>query len=638
MIRSEFKFLWVCALAVAMCVACGTSSEPASSTMVATGPTAVIEDTGTTGTDSAVADTGTADSGAVATAATDPEIQPTAGPSAGQSDAEQDAWKSAQTVQVVLDGDSVSVQGGGVRVAGSVATITTAGTYVLSGLLRDGQVVVDSQDEGIVTLVLNGVDIHCSSSAPIYVRNADKTVIVLADGADNYVSDGESYVLDSPEDDEPNAAIFSKDDLTITGSGSLTVDANYNDGIASKDDLVIVGGTIHVTSVDDGMRGKDSLTVEGGHITVNAQGDGLKADEDADDTKGYVAIESGVIDITCGGDAVQGHTAVTITGGEFVLSSGGGHNSRISESTSAKGIKAGVDVTIDGGVFTIDSADDAIHSNERIVINAGTFLLASGDDGMHADATLDINGGDIRITDSYEGIESAVITLNDGEIYIVSSDDGINVSAGNDGSGTNLGPGGGGGPGRGGRGGPGQDMFAYSGNDYLYINGGTIVIDAAGDGIDVNGSIEMTDGVVIVNGPTQSMNGALDCIGTFNIHGGSLVAAGSAGMAEGPDASSTQYSVLLNLNGTLQAGVLFHIQSSDGKTVLSFAPTKQYQSIAFSSPQLSGGATYDVYYGGSSSGTEYYGLYQGGTYTPGTNLGSYTQSSIATRLGGGRRF
>lgn len=249
------------------------------------------------------------------------------------------------------------------------------------------------------------------------------------------------------------------------------------------------------------------ITADGeGDVMVNAQGDGLKSDNEEDTTRGYILIEGGAVQVTSGGDAIQAQTDVLVMDGEIVLSSGGGAGGFVNQDTSAKGIKGVVNVNIDGGTFTINSADDAIHSNGSIVINGGTFRLASGDDGMHADSTLEINGGDIRISESYEGIESAVITINDGEIHIVSWDDGLNVAAGNDGSGANWGPGmgpGGGGnlvpggdgaqvpgarPGRGG-GGPGQDAFAYAGDYYLYINGGHIAIDAGGDGLDANGSI-----------------------------------------------------------------------------------------------------------------------------------------------------
>jgi len=333
-----------------------------------------------------------------------------------------------------------------------------------------------------------------------------------------------------------------------------------------------------------------------------------------------------------------------IKGGEITLSAGGGSKSRIDANTSAKGIKAAVRVKIDGGSFTINSADDAIHSNSSIVINGGTFAIATGDDGLHADSTLEVNGGNITITECYEGLESAVITINDGHIRITSRDDGLNVVAGNDGSGTNLGPAQGWGQGaRPGPGmmpgpgvGPGQDAFAYSGNYYLYIHGGYMVIDAAGDGMDINGAIEMTDGVVIINGPTMNMNGALDYYGSFKITGGFLVAVGSSGMAQAPSASSTQYSLLLNYTSAQRAGSLIHIQTAGGESILTFSPTKQYQSLAFSSPALKNGSTYSVYCGGSSTGTAKDGLYQGGAYA-GSQCSSFTISSIVTYVGSSRR-
>ena len=189
----------------------------------------------------------------------------------------------------------------------------------------------------------------------------------------------------------------------------------------------------------------------------------------------------------------------------------------------------------------------------------------------------------------------------------------------------------GGRPGR--PGGAGQDAFTYTGEQYLYINGGYVAIEAAGDGIDVNGAIAMIDGVVVVNGPIQQMNSALDYDAFFNITGGILVAAGSSGMAQAPGAASTQNSLLLNFNGTLQAGTLVHIRTGEGQEVLTFAPSKQYQSIVFSSPALVSGSTYDVYYGGSSTGTAQDGLYQGGEYSPGTKYGSFTVSSVVTTIG-----
>lgn len=238
---------------------------------------------------------------------------------------------------------------------------------------------------------------------------------------------------------------------------------------------------------------------------------------------------------------------------------------------------------------------------------------------MHADSALKINGGTINITKSYEGIESAVITINDGNIHVVSSDDGINAAGGNDGSSIN--------------GRPRQNMFTLSGDYYLCINGGYIAVDAMGDGIDINGTIEMNDGIVIVNGPTNNANGALDYLGFFNVTGGYIVAVGSAGMAQAPSTSSTQYSVLYTSPSPQAAGTMVHIETDNGEEILTFVPTKEFQSIVFSSPELTNGVNYIVYIGGSSSGTASDGLYSDGAYSAGTQVASFTISSIVTGAG-----
>jgi hypothetical protein len=534
-----------------------------------------------------------------------------------------------------LEGDSATLEGSGATVEDTVVTITSAGTYSISGTLVDGQIVVETEDEGTVVLVLNGVDIACSTSAPIYVVNAEKTVITLADGSENFVTDGDSYVLADPESDEPSAAIFSNDDLTINGSGSLTVDANYNNGIASKDDLKITGGELHVNAVNDGLKGKDSIAVKDGVITVSAGGDGMQSSNEEDADKGYISIEGGSLSITAGLDGVQAETQLVVSGGDLTISSGGGSVNSSSNggglwddrgmsddsgsAESAKGLKAGVDITITGGSIHIDSSDDALHSNGSLTIEDGEIVLASGDDGVHADSTLEIYGGNLAITQSYEGLESAIVTIHDGTIHLVSSDDGINVAGGNDGSSIN--------------GRPGQNSFSASGNFGLYIHGGTIAIDAGGDGLDSNGSITMTDGVVLVNGPTNDGNGALDYMGTFDITGGYLVAVGSSGMAEAPSESSTQYSVMYNFTAQQAAGTIVHIEAQDGTEILTFAAAKAYRSVVLSSPELENGSTYVVYTGGSSTGTASDGLYAGGTYSGGTEVASLTISGMVTRAG-----
>ena len=605
-------------------VACG------SSTSATTSPTTTTAVSG----DSAVQPVAVSAGDSSALAATAP-VSAAAAMAESSAAVAVPAVETAAGATIALNGDTIAVSGDGVVASGSIATITSAGTYTVSGSLADGQIVVDTGDETAVQIILNGAAIHSSTSAPLYIANAEAVVVVLADGTSNSLTDGTSYAYPTPDEDEPNATLFSNADLTVTGGGALTISGNYNDAIASDDGLAIEGGTIAVTAADDGLRGKDYLVVRGGAITVNAGGDGLKADNEDDATLGTIAIEGGTITVTAGGDAIAAETDVLITGGEFALTAGGGSGSQIAADASAKGIKGSVDVLIDGGTFTIDAADDAIHANGAIAINGGTYTLATGDDGIHADATVTINDGDVQIVDSYEGIESAVITFNGGDIRVTASDDGINVAGGVDGSGMMAGPGrrGPGGPGA-----PGADASTYTGSTFLYINGGTVVVDAAGDGIDVNGAIVMTDGLVLVNGPTEQMNGALDYDGGFSISGGLLVAAGSAGMAQAPDSSSTQNSVLINLSSAQPAGTLINIRNRAGESVLSFAPSKAYASVAFSSTALVEGETYTVSLGGSDSGAAADGLYRGGGYTPGAEYSDFTVSGAVTMLGNGGGF
>jgi len=527
-------------------------------------------------------------------------------------------WDSARVIPIVLNGTWITESTDSATAEGSTVTITSGGTYSLTGSLSDGQVLVNASDEGTVRLILNGIDLKNSTGSPFAVTKAEKVVIVLADNSANVITDATSYVFPDPDEDEPNAALFSKADMTICGNGSLTVKGNYNDGIASKDGLIIKNGTITVHAVDDGIRGKDYLVIKDGTVTVISMGDALKSDNDEDATRGYISIESGSVTATAGMDGLTAETDAIIAGGTFTLTTGGGSNASVSSSVSAKGIKGLVSVIIGDGTFSVSSADDAIHSNSTIVINGGTFALASGDDGVHADSLLGVNGGDIVISKCFEGLESCVLVINDGTMHITASDDGINGAGGKDASGAGGWPGG----------------MPSSGNYYLYIAGGHIAVTAAGDGIDVNGRIVMKDGTVLVNGPTSNNNGALDYDASFQMTGGVLLAAGSSGMAQAPSASSTQYALMMNFGSSRAAGTVFHIQAADGSDILTFKPAKPYQSIVFGSAKLTKGATYDVYIGGNSTGTATDGLYEGGTYSGGTKSASFTVTSTITRVNG----
>ena len=538
-------------------------------------------------------------------------------------DASDYTWNSSDVIEITLNETTVSENDESVSVSGGKITITSAGIYSFAGTLTDGQVVVNTDDEEIVRLILNGVNINSSSSAPVYVKSASKVVIYLAENSLNFLTDGASYNYDDAEDEEPNATIFSKSDLTIFGEGSLTVNGNFNDAITSKDGLIISGGTYTINAADDGIRGKDYLVIKSGNFDVSSNGDGLKSDNDSDESLGYIYIIDGNFNIDSKGDAIAAETDVLISTCELTLKSGGGSSVSVLSSASTKGIKAGVNIIIDSGTYTISSADDAIHSNESITINNGTFAIASGDDGIHADYDLTINDGAIDISKSYEGIESAKgdITITKGIIYLVASDDGINLAGGGDSMG---------GPGGGMWGGAGSTIS--SGSYTIFINGGYIFVNANGDGIDANGSIQMTAGTVIINGPTNNGNGALDYNSSFKLTGGFLVATGSSGMAQAPGNSSTQYSVLASFNTSQKAGTLVNIQTADGTGVLTFKPEKLYQSVVFSSSELEKSTTYNIYLGGTSTGTAVDGLYTDGTYTPGTRYRSFTISGIVTSI------
>lgn len=548
-------------------------------------------------------------------------------PEENKADHEETAdyvWTSSDVVNIVLNGNSIMVSPAtGTIVDGSKVTINSAGTYKISGSLTDGQIIVDTEDKETVRLILSNTNIICSNSAPISVLDAKKVILVLEENTRNYLTDGITYVFTNSEEDEPNAAIFSKADLTIFGNGALEVTANYNDAIASKDGLIIKSGSITINAIDDGIRGKDYLIIKEGTLTITSGGDGLKSDNDADATAGYILIESGKINIISNGDAIDASTDVIISGGEFTLTSGGGSEKVVAADTSSKGIKGDVSVIINAGSFTINSADDAVHSNGKVTINAGSFNISTGDDAFHADLSLTVNGGDIKIIKSFEGLESAVLTINNGNIRIISSDDGLNCAGGNDGSSTDWMPLPGAMPGIGG--------FPSMGNYNLTITGGYIYIDAYGDGVDINGKIVMTGGTLIINGPIQNMNGAIDYDSSFQLTGGTLIAVGSSGMAMAPSPTSSQNSVLVVFNRAQSANTLINIQAASGDEIVTFKATKAYQSIVVSSAELIYGS-YNVYLGGSSTGTLSDSVFENGVYTGGTQYRSFTISGILTNV------
>ncbi len=523
-------------------------------------------------------------------------------------------WSTSDVDVISLNGSSISESSDGAETSGSTLTIGSAGNYSLSGTLNDGQIIVNAGDDDLIRLILNGVDIASQNSAPIYIKSAEKVIVIVNDGTENTLTDGSSYNYDDAEDEEPNATLFSKTDLTVYGEGKLTLDANFNDAINCKDGLIIDINKLAISAVDDGIRGKDYLIIKDGTISIDAGGDGLKSDNDNDDTRGYIEILTADLDITASGDAISASTDILIEDGTFDLVTNGSNSSYSSSST--KGIKAGVNTIINAGTFDITCNEDAIHSDQTITINGGTYTISASDDGIHADYDLAIYDADVTISKSYEGIESTSGNMYiEGGTYVVnSSDDGLNLAAGGD------------------RMGGGWGKSASSSSYTMYLNPDNLAIYAQGDGIDSNGSVEVSGGNIIVHGPTSSGNGSLDYDYSFEQNGGVLIAAGSSGMLQAPGSSSSQNSVAFIFRSSQSAGTVYHVESSTGNELFTFKSSKTFQAIVFSSPNLKKGTSYVLYSGGSASGTSFCGYYTDATYTGGTQKTTFTISSTVSSV------
>lgn len=508
---------------------------------------------------------------------------------------------------ITLSDDASSCDSSSVTISDNTITITDEGTYLLTGSLNDGQVIVDADDKK-VQLVLDSVDINCDTSAALYVKAADKVFVTLASDSKNTLSNTNDFV--AIDDNNIDAVIFSKDDLTLNGSGTLTVTAKYGLGIVSKDDLVITSGTYQITAAKHALSGQDSVRIADGILTLNAGTDGIHSENTDDDAKGFIYIANGDISITA------------------------------------------------------DS--DGFDAEETLQVDGGNIEVAAGDDGLHADGDLIITDGTINVTKSYEGLEGMTVTVEDGDISVVSSDDGINAAGdgtseessqsgtppekpddsdstedrpeppngfdkndnssadsnsdsntnskpadlpdGNAGPGDgNGGPGGGnGGPG-GGNGGPdgsngglGGGMEEATDYNLIQISGGKIYINASGDGIDSNGNLTVTGGEIYVDGPTSGGDGALDCSGTALISGGTVIAVGSSGMAENFDSSSAQGSMITTVSDSMITGDIT-LTDSEGNTIVSYSPSKEYSSVVISCADLKEGETYTLVAGDTST-------------------------------------
>lgn len=562
--------------------------------------------------------------------------------------------QTTDIIDITLNNDTILCDSSNVSIDGSTLTITSGGSYSISGTLEDGQIVVDCSDSDKVNIILNGVDISCSSTSPIYVNNADKTIITLADSSDNTIMDSRNAKTDDDTDkDILGSAIYSKDDLTINGNGNLTVTGNYNNGIVCKNDLKLSGGNITVKALNNGIKGSDSVTIKNDvSIDISCDGDGIKTDYDttSNKDKGYIYIESGNITIKSIGDCLKADTYITIDNGTFDLTSNGGYtngtshnndmggmtppsdfnsnqdNQNSSDTSSdsettlkSKNISADGDITINSGTFNLNASNDCIHSNANIIINDGTFTINAGSKGIHSDYDCTINGGNIEVQNSYEGIEGTNIYVNDGTINITSSDDGFNACDNTETA-------------------TGSNGFNVSSNAYLEFNGGYTYVNASGDGLDSNGDIKFNGGVVVVEGPTISADGPLDCGDDNNIiiiDGGTLIAGGAIGMFEIPDSTSTQ-NTIYSVSTSAKAGDTIVLADENNNVISAIKTSKDMSGVIFSSKDIETGKTYHIYVNPTYNGSfDEYGLASGGTCSDGTDIGSVEVTSTVNQIGSG---
>ena len=491
------------------------------------------------------------------------------------SDRDKDgSYSESDAAKVTLNGSQAEVQGDHVAVSGSTVTISGEGTYIVTGTLEDGQIIVDGADTDKVQIVLKDADIHCETSAAIYVKAADKVFVTLADGSASKLSGGTQYT--DTDDNTVDGVIFSKADLTVNGSGTLEIDANYKHGIVSKDTLAITGGTLAIDAVSQCLSGKDGVKIADGTLKLTTQGKAIKSENEDDTTLGNIYVA--------------------------------------------------------GGTFTIKSEDDAFHAGGSLVIDGGTITAETGDDAFHGDQDVVINGGSLNVVSCYEGLEGHRVTVNGGDITIKATDDGVNAadpdassdqekqgggqmpegqfperenggadgeSRADSGAQNDQRPSGGRRGGMGFGNGMGGGSMENDADAYIKITGGTLTVDAGGDGLDSNGSMTISGGTVYVSGSESGADSAIDYNGDAVITGGTIIAAGSAGMAQGFGDSSTQYSIAHSFSGIQEAGTPISLTDEDGKVLASWTPQKQYTTVVVSSPELKKGGVYTL-----AAGTE----------------------------------
>lgn len=557
------------------------------------------------------------------------------------SDKDSDSSDIGKEISITLSGDSVSAPENTVTISDGIITLKEEATYVFSGTLNDGTIYVNAPDTAKINIILNNADITSKDFVPLYILSCDKVFVTLKEGTENSLSSGESLVM--PDENRVDGSVFSKQNITFNGSGSLNISSPLCHAVVCKDDLVFTGGTYSLASASHGIDANDSIRIKDSSFTVYSGMDGMHCENTEDSTKGFIYIENGSFDITSEGDGISAGSTLEILDGTFNITAGGGSKNAVQKtsedwgsfpgggmnphgdggrtppggggmtppmgrstdtgstyvsyatpltstadstgedaSDSIKGLKSTGNMIIHKGTFTLNTADDAIHSNSSVTVNGGSFTVSTGDDGIHGDNSLTVNGGTINITESYEGLEALTLHILAGNITLVADDDGINAAGGTDMSG---------------RGGfRDDDRFAggsmSQGSGSIVISGGNIDITASGDGIDANGSIEITGGYISVQGPTQGDTATLDYDTTATISGGTFIGTGASGMAQTFSESPQGIIAVRVASGSADTAIT--ITDSEGKLLLSHTPSLSYDVIIFSSPDITKGTAYTL--------------------------------------------
>lgn len=501
------------------------------------------------------------------------------------SDCDKDAsYDEAAATKIALAGQGATVSGEGAAVEGTAVTITAAGTYVVTGELMAGSLVVNAGDQDKVQIVLDGASIRNEAGPALNIQQADKVFVTLAAGSQNTLADGASYELAKGED-EPNAALYSKADLTINGTGALTVEGNYRHGVNSKDDLVVTDGAITVTAKEDGLRGKDCVKIADGSFAITAGGDGVKSNNDEDPTRGFVSIDGGTFAVEAGDEGFQAATYLRLAGGDA----------------------------------QIKAADHALRSDVEAAMSGGTYVVEAGGKGMNPETKFTMDGGTFTVAGCEEGIEAQEVIVNDGELNITASDDGINAAVAERSDETAE-----------------AAVAANASEDCLIqINGGMVTVDAGGDGLDSNGYVEVNGGVVLASGSAGGGDSALDYEYGAKIAGGAVILAGATGMAE-TFTEGTQPFAMVAAEGA--AGTNLVVTDEAGTVLVSYTVPKAFQCAVVSAPGLTEGATGKVIVGGTVTGADSAGYATGAAVEGGTTVdftASTTPSNEVGRMGGG---